>query len=170
MYKRIRFLRTKEGLSQRAIARELGISRNTVRKYCNGDSIPGEYVPRERKCRILTPEIIRTIEGYLENDKEMPGHKQKHTAQRVYHRLCTEEGFTGSYVTIANAVRKIRGRTNEAHIPLEWEPGEAAQVDWGEAWFELKGEKRKCQLFCMRLCHSCMPFVVAFPNQQNEFF
>ena len=97
MYKRIRFLRTKEGLSQRAIARELGISRNTVRKYCNGDSIPGEYVPRERKCRILTPEIIRTIEGYLENDKEMPGHKQKHTAQRVYHRLCTDSFRVGAW-------------------------------------------------------------------------
>ena len=36
-YQLIRKLYAVEGLSQREIARRLGISRNTVRKYCKGE-------------------------------------------------------------------------------------------------------------------------------------
>jgi DNA-binding CsgD family transcriptional regulator len=36
-YQLIRELYAVEGLSQREIARRLGISRNTVRKYCRGE-------------------------------------------------------------------------------------------------------------------------------------
>ena len=41
-YKDIRYLYAVEGLSQREIAKRLGVSRNTVRRYCYGENIPGE--------------------------------------------------------------------------------------------------------------------------------
>ncbi|MCF3415365.1 helix-turn-helix domain-containing protein, partial [Escherichia coli] len=36
----------KQGMSSRAIARELGISRNTVKRYLQAKSEPPKYTPR----------------------------------------------------------------------------------------------------------------------------
>ena len=58
----------------------------------------------------------------------------------------------------------------EAFMPLEFDPGEAAQVDWGEATIYLKGQKTKVQLFCYRLCYSADIFVKAFFRQNQESF
>ncbi|MBT9156134.1 MAG: hypothetical protein DDT37_01118 [Firmicutes bacterium] len=55
-------------------------------------------------------------------------------------------------------------------IPLEFDPGQAAQVDWGSAVVCMKGHRVKVELFCMRLCNSAAPFVMAFPTQRYESF
>lgn len=170
LYNRIRKMNTVEELSQRQVAKRLGISRNTVRKYWDGGSLPQQSQERNRPATVITEEVQNKIRAYLDSDKEAPNRKQTHTAKRIFDRLVDEMDFEGSYTSVANAVRTFRGRTHEAYVPLEWDPGEAIQVDWGEAYFRLRGERTKCQLFCFRLCHSCMPFVVAFPTQQNEFF
>ncbi len=38
--------------------------------------------------------------------------KQRHTAKRVYDRLVTEKGFTGSYSAVQRYVKKWRLRTS----------------------------------------------------------
>ncbi len=43
-------------------------------------------------------------------------------------------------------------------MPLAFEPGEEAQVDWHEAVAKINGVERKVQVFCMRLCHSKASF------------
>lgn len=40
LYQKIREMHTVHNMSQRAIARTLGISRNKVKKYCKGDTVP----------------------------------------------------------------------------------------------------------------------------------
>jgi transcriptional regulator with XRE-family HTH domain len=47
LYEEIRRLYAVENLSQRAIARKLGISRNTVKRYCKGENVPWETKPRQ---------------------------------------------------------------------------------------------------------------------------
>jgi len=47
----------------------------------------------------------------------------------------------------------------KVYVPLAFEPGEAIQVDWGQATIILNGVKTEAHLFCMRLCHSLAPFV-----------
>lgn len=59
--------------------------------------------------------------------------KQSHTARRVYHRLVDEKGFTGGKSTIRIAVKEIKGSIPKSFIPLEFDLGEAMQIDWGEA-------------------------------------
>ncbi len=54
-------------------------------------------------------------------------------------------------------------------IPLDHDPGEA-QVDWGEAHIYLDGRLTKVQMFCLRLCYSQRPFVMAFLRQSQEAF
>ncbi|MBO8128001.1 MAG: IS21 family transposase [Peptococcaceae bacterium] len=168
IYEQIRHLYAVEKLSQRAIARKLGISRNTVKRYCNGENVPWESKPRQYECPVTGP-IRLTVQRWLEEDKQAPK-KQRHTATRVHERLVEEYGFTGSYSAVRDLVRELRSQEHKAYIPLEFDPGEAAQVDWGEATVYLNGKKVKVQLFCYRLCSSSAPYVAVFPSQRSESF
>lgn len=55
-------------------------------------------------------------------------------------------------------------------VPLRFAPGEAVQIDWGEATIYMNGEKLVVNLFCARLCHSCAPYVIAYKRQNLESF
>ena len=166
-YQLIRELYAVEGLSQREIARRLGISRNTVRKYCQVEHLPFEKSRRQRKPSVITPEVEEFIRTCFEHDEEAPN-KQKHTAKRIYDRLVEEMGFTGGESTIRHYVGKLRSRPAEAYVPLEFDPGGAMQVDWGEATVVMNGRKTTVHVFCARLCYSAMPFVIAFPFERIE--
>lgn len=168
LYEEIRRLYAVEKLSQRAIARKLGISRNTVKRYCKGENVPWETKPRQYE-RPVTGPVEALVREWLTKDKDAPP-KQRHTAERVYQRLVEEHGFRGSYSTVRQLVRELRPEVNKAYIPLEFAPGEAAQVDWGEATVIIAGRKVKVQLFCYRLCHSSAPYVAAFPSQRSDCF
>jgi len=56
------------------------------------------------------------------------------------------------------------------YMPLEFDPGIDAQVDWGEAVAIIAGERMTVQLFYMRLCYSRKLFMKAYPNQKQEAF
>lgn len=58
----------------------------------------------------------------------------------------------------------------QADIPLEYEAGDAIQIDWGEATVYLDNQKTKINFFCGRLCYSCDIFVQAFFSQNLESF
>jgi hypothetical protein len=58
----------------------------------------------------------------------------------------------------------------EAFIPLEVDAGKEAEVDWGNAWVIMDGEKRQIELFCMRPKYSGKDFVRAYPNARQEAF
>lgn len=166
-YQLIRELYAVEGLSQREIARRLGISRNTVRKYCEGEHLPFEKAPRQRKPSVITSEVEAFIRECFAEDVNAPT-KQKHTAKRIYDRLVEEKGFTGGESTIRHYIKKIKEEPSEAFVPLEFDPGEAMQVDWGEATVFMNGKKTTVHIFCARLCFSAMPFVAAFPYERLE--
>lgn len=159
-----------EGESQRSIAKELGISRNTVKKYCEGDSVPWERKSYLRGASVLTPEVKAFVEECLRGDEEEGVSKQKHTAKRIYARLVAEKGFTGGETTIRAYVHEVKGKVAEGFVPLAFAPGDAVQIDWGEATVYLAGEKLVVNLFCARLCYSDMPFVIAYRRQNSESF
>jgi len=170
IYGQIRHMYTVQMKSKRAISQELGISRNTVRKYCQGDKVPWERNDYERETSIVTLEVEEFIKQCLEHDEEEGLRKQNHTARRIFRRLVEEMGFKGGESTIRLAVSKLREKACSAFIPLAFDLGEAAQIDWGEAYVYLQGERLKIQLFCMRLCNSCDIFVMAFYRQNTESF
>jgi transposase len=168
-YQDIRQMYLVEGMSQRAIAKQLGISRNTVRRYCKGEHVPWERKPAVRQASVLTPDVMDFIKSCIEEDANNPK-GQKHTAERIYTRLCNEKGFTGGASTVRHAVKEMRNKIPEVYVPLAFDPGEAIQVDWGKAIIILNGVKTEAHLFCMRLCHSIAPFVVAYPTEREESF
>lgn len=168
-YKEVR-RRWMEGESQRSIAKILGISRNTVKKYCAGDIVPWERKAYLRSPSVLTPEVKAFVKQCLKNDEDEHTKKQNHTARRIYTRLVEEMGFTGGETTVRAYVHALKGKAAEAFVPLYFAPGDAIQIDWGEATVSLAGDKLVVNLFCARLCYSDMPFVIAYRRQNSESF
>ena len=158
------------GESQRNIAKSLGISRNTVAKYCEGAAVPWVRKTPDRVSTILTEETISFIRMCLAQDEEEGLKKQRHTAKRIYDRLVEETGFTGGESTVRAKVHELKQLIPPAFLPLVFDPGEALQVDWGEAYVYIKGDRVKINLFCARLCYSCRPVVLAYHRQNEESF
>ena len=77
IYKQIRKMRL-QGMSQRQIATSLQISRNTVKKYWDGDSVPWKRKNYSREASVLTENVVAFVRHCLEEDTRSPK-KQRHT-------------------------------------------------------------------------------------------
>jgi transposase len=157
-----------EGLSQRAAARALGHSRKTVAKALALRLPPGYRLQEPRPRPVLAP-VQGILDAWLEQNETAPP-KQRQTARRMYERLQDEYGFTGHYGTVQRYVKQVAPRRKEVFMPLEFEPGEEAQVDWHEGWIVENGVERKCQFFVMKLCYSKATFVHPYERANLESF
>ena len=155
VYKEIRRLQLEGVTSQRAAAKRLGISRNTVKKYWEGNAVPWDRKEYSRDPAVMTTDVVQFISSCLDEDDCERVKKQRHTARRIYQRLVEECGFTGSESSVRNVVHDMRAARKETKVfvPLKFAPGEAVQIDWGEATVYMNGEKLVINLFCARLCH-----------------
>lgn len=167
-YELIRRKHFVDGMSQRAIARELGYARNTVAKAITNPIPPGYQLSEPRPKPVIDP-VKHIIEAWLEEDKRQRP-KQRHTGQRIYERLRDEHDFTGSAAAVRRYIQAARQRAQEVFMPLAFEPGEEAQVDWHEGWVEENGIERQAQFFCMRLCYSKASFVWPYERANLESF
>jgi transposase len=158
-----------DGHSQRDVARELGHSRKTVAKALEHASPPGYRMGKARVSPLMD-RFRPVIEQWMEGDKTAPP-KQRHSAQRMFERLRDEHGFAGTDGTVRRFVAGLKAQQpQEAFMPLVFEAGEEAQVDWGEAKVIENGTQRSVQLFCMRLSHSKASFVYPYERATMEGF
>lgn len=167
IYGRVRRAVRVEGRSQRAVAREFGLSRETVRKMLQY-AVPPGY---QRQQPIKRPKLgpwLGVIDAILNDDKQRPT-KQRHTAKRIFERLKEEHGFTGGYTIVKDYVRGEQVGGREMFVPLAHPAGEA-QVDFGEALAVIAGVERKAHYLAMDLPQSDDCFVVAFPAETTEAF
>ena len=112
----------RQGFSMRAIARKLGIHRNTVKRHIEASKLP-QYEKRKRGASILDP-FRQIIDDYLAEDE--------YKATWIYDRL-KKAGYQGSYETVRDYVRTVKERRSRlAYIRFETEPGLQGQVDWGD--------------------------------------
>lgn len=158
-----------DGLSIRAIAKKFQHGRNVVRKAL-AESEPRPYtLETARRSPVLGPYRQRIDELLAES--ELQPRKQRYTGHTIY-RMLREEDYPGSEVTVRRYVGRQRRslKARQAYLPLEFDPGQDAQVDWGEAVVEIAGERMTVQMFVMRLNHSKARFCVAFPFQKQEAF
>jgi transposase len=157
-----------EGKSVRKIARELGHSRPTVRQAIEAAE-PSEYtLTVARPAPVLGPYKV-SLDRLLEENQQLP-RKQRYTSHKMYKAICAE-GYTGGESTVRGYVGQHRhDKKRPVYLPLEFDPGTDAQVDWGEGAVILAGEQMTVQLFFMRLCYSRRVFVMAFPAQKQEAF
>jgi transposase len=158
-----------EGHSISRIAEEQGIDRKTVRKYIDQEDW-NQAAQRAPRCRPGILETLKpTIDAWLEEDRRRR-RKQRHTARRVYDRLVAEQGFTGSYRTVAAYVgqrKRELGRDSQPALPLVHRPGEA-QVDFGEADYVLQGTLVHGFYLSVSFPYSNAGFLQVVPGENTE--
>ncbi len=157
-----------DGKSIRQIARELGHARPTVRQAIESAG-PNDYtLTKPRPAPVLGPYKV-SIDRLLEENQQLP-RKQRYTSHKIYTAI-QADGYRGSESTVRSYVGvQRRDKTRPVYLPLEFDPGTDAQVDWGEAQVILAGEPVTVQLFYLRLCYSRRTFVRAYPSQKQEAF
>lgn len=159
-----------EGKSKRQIAREMGCSYHTIQKALHSAEVR-PYTLRRGRGRPVLGGYQAQIEVYLSESEALP-RKQRYTAHKIYELLRGKHGYGGSESTVRHYVgqsRRLRKRP-AVYLPLEFDPGQDGQVDWGEGWVEMGGERVPVQLFVVRLCYSRKVFCMAFPTQRQEAF
>ncbi len=165
----IRWLHFREGRSTRWIAKEFQISRNTVTKYLEKPDAR-KYTLNQSRAKPVADQWRSRIEQIIESDKQAP-RKQRHTARRIYNRLVEEEGYSGSERTIRLVVADLKNKpAAKASIPLVFQPGLDAQVDFGESYADIDGQRVKLHGFEMRLNYSRKKFIQYFPSTDKEAF
>ena len=165
LYRRIRLVCHHENLSRREAARRFGVDRKTVSKMLEHSEPPGYRRSQPPKRPKLDP-FTDIIDHILEEDRAVH-RKQRHTAKRIFERLCDEHGFAGGQTIVKDYVRERRRRLREMFVPLAHPPGHA-QVDFGEADAIIAGVKRRAHFFAMDLPHSDACFIVAYPAATTE--
>ena len=130
------------GCSIRGIARELDVSRNTMRKYLKSPEVmrPKARPRRASKLDRYTEYIDGRMADGLENCV-------------VLHRELRELGYDGGYSILKGYVSPRRQRRQpEATMRFETAPGEQAQVDWGSlSYIGADGKKRRVWVFVMTM-------------------
>lgn len=168
--RKIRCAFQRDGKSIRQIARDFHLARNTVKKVLRGEATEFLYA------RAAQP--LPKLEAYedallarLRADADLPK-RERRTAMVLFEEL-QREGFAGGYDSVRRYVQKWRRRkagegTAPAFIPQLFDPGDAYQFDWSHEWVELGGVVVKVKVAHFRLCHSRMPYCVAYHRESLE--
>ena len=158
-----------EHKSLRQIGRETGHSRRTIEKALQSAE-PSPYTLKAPRAAPVLGEYKARIDELLAENARLP-RKQRYTAHKIFEQV-QAVGYAGSEAGVHVYVSQQRqvARRPPVYLPLEFDPGWDAQVDWGEAEVDLAGQRTTVQLFLLRLCYSRRLFVRAYPNQRQEAF
>ena len=159
-----------EGVPARQIARDLGVSRDSVAKYvAERDFSPRPVVVHRRPGGSVFAKHAATVDGWLADDEKRP-RKQRHTAQRIFDRLVAECGYQGSYSPVQRHVKAAKAAKRSAgqeFSELVWAPG-VAQVDFGQAKASIAGVMATLHVLFVTFPFSNMRFAQAFFGETAE--
>src|ERR1700758_4112502 len=158
-----------KGKTIKEIARDLKVSRNTIRKVLRSGETSFEY-EREVQPRPKLGRWTTNLEQLLSANATKPARGQL-TLIRIFEEL-RGRGYEGGYDAVRRYARrwaKERGQaTAAAFVPLSFAPGDAYQFDWSHEVVLLSGVTVIVKGAHVRLCHSRMLFVRAYPRETQE--
>ena len=158
-----------KGKTIKEIARDLRVSRNTVRKVLRSGETSFEY-DREVQPRPKMGRWTADLDELLTGNASKSAREQL-TLIRIFEEL-RGRGYDGGYDAVRRYARrwaKERGQsTAAAYVPLSFAPGEAYQFDWSHEVVLLNGVTMIVKAAHVRLCHSRMLFVRAYPRETQE--
>lgn len=167
----IKYLREIEDLSITEIKENMNVNWRTAKKYADRDNW---NKPLIRKTRIspVMEEFKEIVDTWLHEDQLIPK-KQRHTAKRIFDRLCKEHAFKGGYRTICTYVNKrkmaMKIETAEVYQRLE-HPKAEAQVDFYTMKVSKKSELIDYKVLVLSFPYSNAAFIHPVPAENQECF
>ena len=153
----------------KAICREFRVSRKVVRKVIRSEATEFRY-ERGRQALPRIDPWREQLDGLLLANEGKPA-RERLTLIRIFEEL-RSLGYEGRYDAVrryAKGWRVARGAaTAEAYVPLSFAPGEAYQFDWSHEVVLINGTTVTVKVAHVRLCHSRMLFVRAYPRETQE--
>ena len=157
----------KKGIKR--ISRERCVARNTVRKVIREDEVEFRY-ERKKPCNSKLDAYRQDLEELLSNNAALPV-RSRATVLQIFQEL-SARGYEGSYESVCRHARKWTDQQSsglsKAHVPLEFDPGEAYQFDWSQERASIDGEVFRLKVAQMLLCYSRMPYVRAYRRESQE--
>jgi transposase len=158
-----------DGKSIKQICRELRVSRNTVRRVIRSGATEFTYERRVQPQPRIGP-------WRDELDRMLADNARKPKRERLTHIRIFEElralGYEGGYDAVRRYAvtwaRSEREASAAAYVPLSFDPGEAYQFDWSHEIVVIDGVTTTVKVAHVRLCHSRMVFVRAYPRETQE--
>jgi transposase len=168
------------GWSKRKIARELGVDRQTVRRYLAASGSKSPTNPQTGSSpKSPTPQTGVLALGGSGPDSLCEPWKERIQAalvaglsvQRIYQDLVSQEQFGGSYYSVRRLALRLSRKLELPFRRLEVEPGQELQVDFGQgAWVVENGRRKRTHLFRAVLGHSRKGYSEAVWRQTSESF
>jgi transposase len=183
-----------KGWSRRAIARELGINRETVGRYLRLGAKPATEVPAGSEAQNATQSLSATADssqlsaskpaklptGSVASSRSQSAPWEEKifakletglSAQRIYQDLVEEDQFAASYDSVKRFIRSLEQSQPLPFRRMECAPGTEVQVEFGQgAWVLVDGKRRRPHLFRMVLSHSRKAFSEVVWQQTTENF
>src|SRR3954454_15483260 len=155
--------------SIKEIVRDLKVSRKTVRKVIRSGATSFHYARRTQPAPKLGPWRADLDRLLLSNTGKSA--RERLTLLRVFEEL-RGLGCEGGYDAVRRYARTWRRErsavTADAYVPLSFAPGEAYQFDWSHEVVLINGTTVTVKVAHVRLCHSRMLFVRAYPRETQE--
>ena len=168
LYRKVRQLYLIEKLSQRSIAKILSMSRKTVRKYCEGAVLPDMRNKPGKKPQLL-PMVEKDILRMLEENKKLP-RKERLSGADIWRYLVQEKGISIGETTVRQYIRELRNYHPDVYLPLEHEPGDSIQFDWGDMNAYIGETRMPVSVFCAVLPYSGAICAFVYPDKTSLSF
>jgi transposase len=153
----------------KTICREFRVSRRVVRKVIRSQATEFRYERSRQPLPRIDPWRDQ-LEGLLLENEGKPA-RDRLTLIRIFEEL-RAVGYEGSYDAVRRYAKRWRAQRGaamaEAFVPLSFAPGEAYQFDWSHEVVLINGVTVAVKVAHVRLCHSRMLFVRAYPRETQE--
>lgn len=148
------------GCGKKKIARSLGVSVNTVRKFLKSK----EWQPYKK--RPATSQLSNVSDWLIDNFYQHGGN-----AAVLYQELKRQHNITVSLRSVERAVKSLRDQLvseQKATVRFETPPGKQMQIDFGSMNLKIAGEKRRVYFFAAILGYSRRQYVQAFTHERQS--
>jgi len=176
--------------SIRAVARNLGIHRKTVKNYVNeylaakagGDEVLTAYLKSEpsykvpqRDRTVLTDEVRSLIDTCLRDNEEKRQRGDRKLCMKAsdIHVALGYAGFSVSYSSVCKYIRTTLGHaeeTEECFIRQRYKPGRDCEFDWGEMYLTIDGRRTKLYMAVFTMAYSNYRSAFLFLHQDTQAF
>jgi transposase len=163
-YLRIR-LAHRDGMGINQLARTFHHSKRKIRQILNEEQ-PRPYPKRPSGPSVLDP-FKSLIDALLKADETAP-RKQRHTAAKIFRRLRDEHGYSGSAERVRLYVCSQRQQQIETFIPLDHDPGQRLEADFGHIWVDFPHGRQQVAVLLATWAYSNCPFAIALPTERTE--